>query len=345
MWAVGGPAPSGSPQRELTGLRARQVTWRVDGHGWAQFELDGRSEEAVEVVELESDLWIWRDGVLLFRGRVTSGFDEVDENRHRVQFTAKDYRGMLAHRYVGEAGAEYVGVDQGQIAWDLIDQSQQRDGGDWGVTDGVGSTSGTLRDRTGILPGTQVLGLVESLGRVSGGFEWDISPELALRRWYPTRGTYTGVVLDWGGTIARFQRTITAEQFSSAPMATGGEGTVPVVAEAVDVDTDPRGRWELARSYPSITNQSTLDARAPWLLDQLGVLRPQHQLVFTQGRWDGPDHVWIGDTVALSLRSGRLAVDGAHRVLELGVVLDDSGRETVTAGVHAGIEPEPEEGS
>lgn len=334
-WVLGDAAPSDVEFRELTKAKSRRVTWRVDGPADAAFSIDGRSDEAAEITALATDLHVYRDGVKLLRGRIGAEQDDITPSAHTTQFGAVDYRGMLAYRQVGPAGASYVGIDQGVIAFDLIDTSQDLTGGDWGVTDGLGSTSGTLRDRTGILPGSKLLDLITSLGQVDNGFEWEVDPALALNRWYPRRGDDNGVVLDYGGLLTSARRVLNPADFANVALVTGSDETVPVEEVAGDVGTDPRGRWEVSQSFPSIVDQGTLDDRAVWVLGESSTLKPDWVVQFTLGRWGGPDHVWLGDIVTLAVRSGRLAVNAAHRVVELSVALDEAGRETVSAGLLA----------
>jgi hypothetical protein len=49
-----------------------------------------------------------------------------------------------------------------------------------------------------------------------------------------------------------------------------------------------------------------------------------------RGGWQGPDHIWLGDTVRLIIPSGRLDVDTTARVHEVAIDIDEDGGETVT---------------
>ena len=331
-WAVGGAAPGGVPERELTAAFGRTVTWRVDAAATAQFSIDGRHDEAAAFVERESDLWIWRDGVLLFRGRIVPPLaDTVTEDEHRVEAVAVSYRGMLANRIAGAAGRVFTGVDQGQIAWTLIDESQALTNGDWGITEGVGATSGTLRDRT-YAPGKSLLDALTELGRVDGGFEWDVNPDLELDRWYPRRGSTVPVVLDWGGMLARVQRR--SATWANSVLSVGAQGTTPEVAESASIATDPAGRWEMFDGDGStIVQQSTLADRAQWAVDQVSTIRSTWSVEWAPGRWSGPDEIWIGDTATLAVRSGRLDVAGPARLVELTAVPGEDGSEKIVGGL------------
>jgi hypothetical protein len=332
-WAVGGAAPGGVPERELTAAFGRTVTWRVDAASTAQFSIDGRHDEAAAFVERESDLWIWRDGVLLFRGRIVPPVqDDIDEDGHLCQVVAVDYRGMLAHRIVGADGRTFSAVDQAQIAWTLIDESQSLSGGDWGIVEGVGATSGTTRDRT-YPAGKGLLDAIGELGRVDGGFEWQISPDLELDRWYPTRGSVVPVVLDWGGVLARVRRA-SAEGWANHVVSVGAQGTTPEEASTATIGTDAAGRWELFDGDGStIEQQATLAARAVWARDQASGARATWSVEWAPGRWQGPDEIWIGDTATLAVQSGRLDVVAPHRLVTLTAVPGEDGDEKIVGGL------------
>jgi len=332
-WAVGGAAPGGVPERELTAAFGRTVTWRVDAAATAQFSIDGRHDEAAAFVERESDLWIWRDGVLLFRGRIVPPVqDDIDEDGHLCQVVAVDYRGMLAHRIVGADGRTFSAVDQAQIAWTLIDESQSETNGDWGITEGVGATSGQTRDRT-YAPGKSLLDAISELGKVNNGFEWQISPLLELDRWFPRRGSTVPVVLDHGGVLSRVRRS-SASGWANHVLSVGAQGTTPEVASTATIATDPAGRWELFDGDGStIEQQSTLANRAQWAVDQASTVPATFTVTWAPGRWGGPDEIWVGDIATLSVRSGRLAVHGPHRLVELTAVPGQDGTETIVGGM------------
>ena len=333
-WVIGGAPPSGVETRQLVTARSRSVTWRVDAPATAQFVVDGRHEEASEFLDLATDLHVYRDGTKLFRGRVVSEQDSVNENVHASQFSAVDYRGMLNYRVIGEAGRTFAATDQAVIAWTLISESQALSGGNWGVTNGVGSTSGTNRDRT-YDPGKALGDAISELGRVTNGFEWEITPSLALNRYFPRRGSVLGTVLDYGGVIASVSRARKPSDYANSVLVTGDEALTPTRATSGTIASDPRGRWEDAAGFPSIKEQATLNARATWLLSEASTPRPELSVKLTTDAWTGSSDLWVGDTVTVAVNSGRLAINAAHRVVEVSIALDDEGTEAVTLGMVA----------
>jgi hypothetical protein len=333
-WAVGPGASTSTPGavRQLTEAKDRVVTWRVDGHAFAQFNIDGRSADAADIVERRDDLWIYRDGDLVFRGRIIGAEDFIDSTGHLTEFLAVDYRAMLTvAAKIEPTVPTFSAVDQSQIVWQLIQAWQALDGGDWGITEGLGSTSGTTRDEDDITAFSPIGEVIERLLRRDGGGEWEISPTLELNRWWPTRGTVTGTVLDLNGVLSSVGRSL--PEFGNAAGANGDTTTSPVVSEDSDVATDERGRWTVAQSFPALSSQTTVAAKAAWLLDQAFTVEAAVTATFSPRRWDGPAHVWIGDTIELRVASGRLAVAGDRRVVEMSAVCGDDGTESITAGL------------
>jgi hypothetical protein len=334
-WAfvLGPPAPAAGQSIELTQATGRQLVFRVDAPATAAFAVDGRAPEAALIAPLATDLTIRRNGTALFRGRIGAESDSIDATKHQASFAASDYRGMLAYRRVGAAGRTFTQVDQGAIAWTLISENQALPGRNWGITNGVGATSGQLRDRT-IDPGTPILKVITDMGQVLNGFEWEISPDLVLNRWYPTRGSATGRLLTLGGNVASATRKLDPGGFANFVIATGDKETTPVTATASDIATDARGAFEFQQGS-TIKEQTTLTARAPWLLDQMKTVPTTWNVTLAAERWDGPADIWLGDTVGLWIRSGRLDAQVNHRVVELRVAIGDNGGETVTLGLLA----------
>lgn len=333
QFAVGAPGAA-EPSRELSSASGRSVTWRLDGPCGATFALDARHEEAGEVIDKVSDLWVRRDGVLLFRGRCVAPSRVLGADRHTVAWQAIDRRGHLRRRLIGAVPPTFTGVDQHAIAWQLVQHTQTMSGGNLGITDGANPTSGTLRNRTDIATGKPIGDLLAELGRVSGGFEWEIDATLKLNRWTPQRGTVTGHVLDYGGVVAAASSSPSVGDDGNVAIALGSpDATTAEVRQSATIGTDPRGRWEIFDGQPSVTQQATVAARAAWLLAAAEAERPDWVVKLTPGRWNGRADWWLGDTVTLVIRDGDLDISEPARVGEISVSIGASGEEIVTVGL------------
>lgn len=337
QWVIG-PA-SGGHDKALTTAKSRKVTFRLAAPSDAAFSLDGRTEAAGAIDELATDLHLIRDRRLLDRMRIAPSSDDVNDDSHTVAVAALDYREVLNRRrlYLGDT-LTWAATDQAEIAWQLISQTQARAGGQLGISKGVGNPTGMLRDRT-YAPGDSIGEKVQELSDVIGGFDWAIVPrsasELALDIW-PQRGAARGVVLEYGGLVAKVQRAVDPGAYANAITETGDSGAVPVVTpevrEASDLASRAEGRWD-AVFGTDIQTQAALAERADWQLATAQVVQPTYTLTLKAGAWGGPDHIWLGDTVQVVVFSGRLQVDTMLRVYEINVVLDEDGNEAVAVTV------------
>lgn len=335
---LSGAPPSGVESKQLTTAYGRHVTYRLDGISDAQFFMDGHSSEAALITELSTDLILYRRtqaGAIekMYRGRIITETDDVTPDNHTCQFSTNDYRGMLQNRVVGIAGRAFAAVDAGLIAYTLISESQALLGGNWTVTNGAGASAG-VPHTIAYDPGSDIMEMITNLAhRVTGAFEWEIDANLALNRYYPTRGSATGAVLDFGGIITHMRKTLTSTGYGNAALLTGdGTTTIPVIKTSGTIGTDVQGRWERFVSFSDIKEQATLDQRALWTLGVIGTLRPQWVVTLAPGRWDKAT-MWLGDTVKFVGRSGRLQVNALHRIIEVGISIDEDGLETVQLGL------------
>jgi hypothetical protein len=324
-----GPWRDTGPSRALVTDTARKVTWRLDDNAEANVTIDGRGDDAAALAVLESDLWVWRDTLLLFRGRIVTAPESIDVDRHTVAVTAVDYRGMLARRFL-QADATFTQWAQGEIAWYLVNHTQTQPGGDLGITRGV-VTAGQARDRTYPL-GDNIGERIAELGRVEGGFEWWIDPQRQLNI-AANRGEATTTVLDYGGTVASLRREPDVGGFANTVVVSGGQGTTREIRTG-DV-TGNRGRWEGSYSYPDVTEQPTLAGKANRLLAEGQQPPIAYTLTLAPGAWPGAAPLTVGDTATLRLQSGRRDEQLRVRVSELTVAIDESGNETVTVAATA----------
>lgn len=338
MWTLSaGPASGSAAVRELTKAKSRRFTARVDGAFDLQFSIDARQDEASTLVPLATDVWAWRDGVKMFRGRYCPAQGQLSPDVHTISIQCVDYRGLLVamNRNVGVAGRFFAaGTDQAVIAWTLIHETQALTGGNLGITNGIGSSSATTRERT-LEPFKPIGEDIAQMGRLDNGFEWEIDPDKALNRWYPTRGSVTNVVLDYGGLVSAAAWQIDPGRFANHVAVTGSEGLTPVTATSGTIGSDPRGRWELTEGSPSVINQATLTARAPALLAQTSVLDIDWQATLKPGVWNGPSHFWIGDTVKFAVNDGPWNFSDPYRIVEMQIAIGEDGQEDVTLSLVA----------
>lgn len=325
QWILMRPASAGGAAiGELTEARSRRLDFALDDDGKAAWSLPGRHPQTALIDELEADVVVARNGLALFRGRISASDDTLSPNVHTTTFSATDYRGMLARRGVWPGStASFAQVDQAAIAARLIDDTQTL--GPLGITTTVAAT-GIKRDRTYDV-GSTIGQLIASLGRAINGFEWDISPTLALRIWYPARGVSTPVfVAEYGRNVTDVRRTVASGDFANAIRFSGKEG----VASAIrTIAPGPEGRWERQLGNPDLTTAAAINEQADGAIALASAITPSYSLTLAPGAWS-PSTVWLGDVIRILVRSGRLDVDTTTRVVGVSIDIGENGEESVS---------------
>ena len=333
LWQVDVGPHGGGPARFPVDAQQIRGTWRLDGHAEVTVDTDGRTLAAVSVGDFDTDLIVGRDGQRLHRGVLVPS-DTVDGDRHTTTLASYDYRWRLGTRRILDT-LVFDQTDQEAVGWGIIDHLQAQTGGDLGITRNPGRQLSKLRDKT-YDPGDQAQQRLDELGRIIDGHEWEIGPDLVFRTWPAGRGRAGVTVLIWGGNVDQVARQADVGTFANAVRVTGdAETTVPVVATVDDLATTPRLRWDVDVAASSTKRQTSVAGRAAGEVRQRSKVAAGWKVTLTSGWWS-PDRLWLGDTVRLIVRSGRLDVDTAVRVVEVSVDVDlTSGAETVTASLDA----------
>lgn len=329
--------------------RSRKLTWKLNDDAEADVTISGDDPISSEVVELATDVLAYRDEDLLFRGRIVSAEDTVDEDRHDVKLTAMSYLWLLGRRTVWPTSTlTYAAVDQASIAADLIADTQALTAGDLGIDTTVTAT-GTVRDRTYEV-GKNIREALLELAAVQGGFDLDIDPALDLRIYFPTRGSlredfavvYLRPLDDedqpsdaGGGNVARLGRTVSADGYANARRMSGADGVTPSALEVAGLAGRIEGRWEEQEGRTDLETATAVANANAGQLERSSTLLPSYSVVLRSSTDDDlgagwtPDALWIGDQCRLRLLSGyRLDVDtSALRVSELALDISDDGVE------------------
>lgn len=328
-WAFVAASATGVEAGELSAASARTFTAKLTGAFEAGVSLSGRSAQALLLTELESDLVVYLNGAKVFRGRTGATTDEIDEDSHASTFAALDYRALLDRRMLAEGDTlAYAGVDQGTIAWNLIQTTQAKSGGNLGITLGTGTPTGVTRTKT-FEAGKMIGEAIAQLGDLLNGFDWEIAPDLKLNVFYPSRGTAQPFVLDYGGTVTRVRRAFDPGSFSNAIRGSGAQALTAENRAAAGIGADPRGRFESQHGYTDILEQATLSAKADFLLAGRNSIRPSWVVELRPGAWQSKAQLWVGDTAQLVVASGRVNVNVSQRVLAMAFSIDPSGAERI----------------
>jgi len=285
---------------------------------------------------LPSELWIYRNGVLVFAGPLLGG----EEGGDALTLTAG---GLLTYTYgmYVLADKRFDQVDQHLIAAWLIDQWQATEHAHFGIDTSQVTPSGKLRDITYDRAEIhQVSRRIRELGGRLGGFDAEIDPTTrALQLHSPQKGTdrstgedaivFDGPSIEGGRSgFSVAPGDLASDAFGSGSSAAGGPA---LWAESSNLNLRRSfGRWGVTGSWSDVSEQSTLDDHVAALRDSRDQplrVPPKRVQVTPDADLDQWD---VGDTVSYEL-SRLLRIGGAYRVRSRQVDVDEeTSQETVS---------------
>ena len=306
-----------------------------------------RAREAV--IPARTAAWVERDGEVWWGGIVWTR-EITPPSRGRpgaLAVQAATFDSYLAHRLL-TAGWTGAGVDQLDIARQIVDWTQSIKGGDIGIEIDWGQTSGVLRDRTysryDLLVVREVL---DQLANAEGGFEWRIRTYRdgsgrrvkSLQLGYPIiRSSRTELVLSSPGPVIDYRMpedgTARATHWFSRGASTNqnqAKPSFPLESAPIYIDgaVEPGGwpRLDGASDYTSVEQQATLDAHARADLTRAWT---STQVPTVSVRLDGSgiSPGLLGSTIRLRIRDAWFpnGLDARYRLIGLSTTPAERGR-------------------
>lgn len=209
---------------------SQAVSLRLDDSATASCTLDGLQAETKLIAPFATDLVASLTGVGdIFRGRIGAPADNGGGGKPTTDIKAADYRDRLAaHRIVYGASDEmlvWVDTDQTDIAWALINNTQQHD--PMGITDGRPAGLNTrIRDFTAT-PGEYVGSQIDAVAQLDGGFSWAIDDQLRFQAYYPSRGRTSPTRLVYGTHFGGDYSRTGSDVYANAVRLSGGTAVLP----------------------------------------------------------------------------------------------------------------------
>lgn len=349
---------------EFTNARSRKLHFDLFGPATAECSVDGRTQQASTLQELSQDLSFYRFNPVTgaydcwFTGPIGRTLDTLSETVHTISVNATDYRAMLG-RSIKNVGHTYTQTDQAAIVSDLVYPFRTAATMPWdqgivyyGATAPDGGTlptpnaTGVLRDRTYV--GNEKIGkVIDDLAACINGFDWGCEPisgtsnppsSTYLRIWYPQRGVVKTFVAEYGVNVSSLTRSVDSTDFANWDRFDGqpaADGTpVFAIGQPTDVITNPGGHpegfWQDQQSAADVSVDTTLQQQADGYLAYHSRLVPSYTIKLIPGAWVSKADCWLGDTIELRIKSGRLNVDTAIRILGVDVDINDNGQETIS---------------
>lgn len=343
------------PHMRMPPAQSMSFTLRLDGPNEARTDHELGREEAIFVQEMATDLW-WRrrdprrntvDPI----GRFNA--DKVDISSTatgvRMSVTWADYEALITERLFPDASqtwakdAPVINVLNGVMPFNMPVQFGRLGSGI------LAGQLGRLREEFTAETGASTGELLTQLQAQSPvPWEWWIEmaptdealPVLALTAGFgtnPPRGTdRRGVVLwDIGsgqGPIESWQMQAASDKYANSLYYSGADIGVLVQLAA---DIDVYGQRDATASDSTVKGttaavQQRLRNAAIKELTKLSDRTPTWTLVLREGFWEGRSHIDVGDLVSVYVALGDDVIAGTHRVTEIQVDIDASGKESVT---------------
>lgn len=291
-----GPYTGNRPIQELSDYSQWDYNRNLDDGCSLRFTTSGTSESAELLDELVTDVWVYLDGVLQQRFRVTEINQTWDEDGNDiVDVSAICYRRILSARHV-RAPLSFIGTSQGAIVFALVQHAQAATGGDYGIT--LGDTGPTiLRDREYEV-GTNILQAILDFTTIEDPLAWEIDGDLQLFVTTPQAFPIRDIPVQLGFNASNMSRPSGTRNFGNVSVVVGdAESTVPVFEELPSLPSDPRGRWEILNAFPQVDRQDELQEQAEGIL--FGSRSPLAQWTITMdpSRYFTDSKYEIGDFV------------------------------------------------
>jgi hypothetical protein len=320
-----------APARELTLATGRQLAYTLTAPATASFNLPGRADEALTLKRMISDLWVYADQHLVYRGRVVNLTDTVTADAHTVAVETVDYRGLLTRRLLVEGDQlAWSSPNYATIAWGLVAATQAKTDGGLGITQGIWQADSPPNPPVvrHYQAGAEIGKTVDDLAAVA--FDYGIDANLKMNLWAPSKALTSGFVADYGGTVVGFTFAAVATSWANV-VRVSGDATA-TVSENVWKQS-PEGRFEQQIGYPDVVLQDTLRARsaadsAAWLNRRVSLnmdLRP--------GVVNSTADLDVGSVITVALVDGRIDYTAQVTVAQLAINLDDTGVSHVRVGV------------
>lgn len=215
----------------------------------------------------QNEIRIKRNDTVYSAGQIMDGYPIIDGDSRKISITAVGWLDLFGSRYTDEGGSSsdyyFSATDAGQIAWGLIDASQNETNGDFGITQGYIQAS-VNRDRQSYVTKNIRDALIE-LTEVINGFDFEFTWDKKFNVYYPKIGTKkNNVILTYPGAISLLSFGRRGVDIANNIIARGA-GTGADAFAATATDTASQSKFKLRQDiveFFDVSEASTLQDHA-----------------------------------------------------------------------------------
>lgn len=307
---------------------------------WATIVIDMWKPQATvdNLREGERVINITRDGTLVWAGYIWDIEGGTDTGQ--IRLACEGWGSMLYHRLIDD-DKQYSDEEQFDIAWDLINFTQNKTAGDIGITRGPQADSGNVRTVKYRYWERRVIGeVIDELAAMNGGFDFDISPAKVFNMYFPRKGSLLTTTFELDTNVSNIYQLRSAREVASEIHGIGGgEGKATCIAVVFDPGAQSTYKLrQTAHDFGDIKHYNTMVAKTERYLNlhKESTIQPQLGLVVsppTIGSFG------IGDRAPVVANAGFFSINQTFRIIAYEVHLDSTGVEVVTVHFDTRLTP------
>ncbi len=272
------------------------------------------------------EVWVFRDGQCVAAGPIWDV--SVSTDSKALNCSAMSLEDYLDVRLIQDVS--YVAVDQVNIAWNLINDSQNRTGGALGITSGflLGGISRSMDYKT--YDGKYILEAIQDMSELKNGFDWWIAPDSRqFNAIYPRPATDRKMHLSYPQHISSYSVTYQGKYTRNRVVVQGPDPAYAVGINTTNLAT--YGLREFADSLKDAATNNELTDYTTHLSDMRSnisayptlVLRGQFLNIFDRFSLN------YGDLILITILDGYTNINAQYRYKGAQVTVNKSGDETI----------------
>lgn len=289
--------------------------------GAAQFSISVYDPKALLITTGATELYIYRDGILVWGGIIDTDTGELSRSSDVVTFTAKGFFEYMK-KWRTDEDISFALQDVGNIIKSLVDTFQARQNGNYGIFIGA-HTTGIQHERNH-LEFKSVYDEIVQLSEVINGFDFEVLPTKEFKFYIPSKGSdkSSSVIFEYKRNFELLQWANDAGDMINRPIVQGsGQGTIKARSFAGE-DQNLQQIFKLREdvvSYYDVEDQELLDNKGVQTVLEKGRPKKEFKIRAIPGRDPLPGAVETGDYIRIKANEGRVQLADVVRVKQVQV--------------------------
>jgi len=321
---------------ELQNFRNLKFGKRLNNYGSLSFEIPANDPKASSLVGLRKyGVWVYRveDDVstLVWSGEQAMREGNLDnEGNNWVRIYCYDWLELLNHRFTGVL-KEFDGIDAGQIAWTLIEETQADSYGDLFITEG--EIEATM-DRDRKYYNQNIMEAIINLSDVLSGFDFEITDDMVFNvKTLIGEDKSDSILLEYGFNINRARIIEDFIQPANRAIVLGEAVDEDDIQRVERNDTDLQAINKLRESVISemdVSDVYSLQEKGDSLLRKYGTALLKLDIDLLKSSTPNITDFSLGDVIKIKIENGVYDIDEEYRIYEWEVEYDDNNVEKLS---------------